>query len=69
MIYPGGLMAFFVDRRTKSNPGLTVEANILGGWEAEKTRTLAQAVAVNHIVAMEVDTIQHAKNLLIQDLP
>lgn len=41
----------------------------LGCGRAEKTRTLAQEGGVQEIVALEVDAIQHARNLLIADLP
>jgi ubiquinone/menaquinone biosynthesis C-methylase UbiE len=41
----------------------------LGCGKAEKTRTLAESGRVAEIVALEVDTIQHARNLEITDLP
>jgi ubiquinone/menaquinone biosynthesis C-methylase UbiE len=41
----------------------------LGCGKAEKTRAIAQSGKVASIMAMEVDTIQHARNLQIQDLP
>lgn len=41
----------------------------LGCGRAEKTRMLAESVPVSEIVALEVDTIQHARNLEITDLP
>lgn len=41
----------------------------LGCGRAEKTRTLAETGRVQHILALEVDEIQHAKNLQITDLP
>jgi len=41
----------------------------LGCGKAEKTRKLAEAGQVKSILALEVDTIQHEKNLQIQDLP
>jgi len=41
----------------------------LGCGKAEKTRKIATAAKVASIVAMEVDEIQHGKNLLINDLP
>ncbi|KAB2924503.1 MAG: methyltransferase domain-containing protein [Dechloromonas sp.] len=41
----------------------------LGCGKAEKTRTLAQSGRVREVVALEVDRIQHAKNLQITDLP
>ncbi len=41
----------------------------LGCGRAEKTRTLAETGRMQEIVAMEVDTIQHARNLEITDLP
>lgn len=41
----------------------------LGCGKAEKTRTLAQIGRVREIVALEVDAIQHAKNLAVDDLP
>lgn len=41
----------------------------LGCGKAEKTRTLAATGRVKEIVALEVDTIQHARNLEITDLP
>ena len=41
----------------------------LGCGKAEKTRTIAQSGKVASIRALEVDAIQHARNLLIRDLP
>lgn len=41
----------------------------LGCGKAEKTRTLAQSGRVREIIALEVDRIQHEKNLRITDLP
>jgi len=41
----------------------------LGCGAAFTTRRLAETFAVREIVAMEVDEIQHEKNLLIPDLP
>lgn len=41
----------------------------LGCGRAEKTRTLAETGRVQEIIALEVDQIQHAKNLQITDLP
>lgn len=41
----------------------------LGCGRAEKTRTLAESGAPRHILALEVDTIQHQRNLAITDLP
>ena len=41
----------------------------LGCGKAEKTRTLAESGRCKEIVALEVDTIQHARNLAIDDLP
>lgn len=41
----------------------------LGCGKAEKTRTLAESGRPKEIVAMEVDAIQHARNLEIADLP
>ncbi|MCB1645395.1 MAG: class I SAM-dependent methyltransferase, partial [Pseudomonadales bacterium] len=41
----------------------------LGCGAAEKTRLLAERCGVAHIVAAEVDRIQHQKNLTITDLP
>jgi len=41
----------------------------LGCGRAEKTRTLAETGKLCEIVALEVDTIQHQKNLAISDLP
>lgn len=41
----------------------------LGCGKAEKTRTLARSGKVANIVAMEVDAIQHARNLLADALP
>jgi len=41
----------------------------LGCGRAEKTRTLAESGRISEIVALEVDTIQHEKNLAITDLP
>lgn len=40
----------------------------LGCGKAEKTRTLAKTGRVKEIVALEVDTIQHACNLEVTDL-
>ena len=41
----------------------------LGCGKAEKTRSLAQETTVREIIALEVDEIQHARNLAITDLP
>ena len=41
----------------------------LGCGRAEKTRTLAETGRVAQIIALEVDAIQHARNLAITDLP
>lgn len=41
----------------------------LGCGKAEKTRTLAETGRCKEIVALEVDNIQHARNLEITDLP
>lgn len=41
----------------------------LGCGRAEKTRTLAETGRPQEILALEVDRIQHAKNLQITDLP
>jgi ubiquinone/menaquinone biosynthesis C-methylase UbiE len=41
----------------------------LGCGAAEKTRAIARESGVASIVALEVDAIQHAKNLTITDLP
>lgn len=41
----------------------------LGCGKAEKTRTLAETGRVKEILALEVDAIQHARNLQIADLP
>ncbi len=41
----------------------------LGCGKAEKTRMLAETARVSSILALEVDTIQHERNLLIADLP
>lgn len=41
----------------------------LGCGKAEKTRAIAQSGKVAGIVAMEVDAVQHARNLEIADLP
>jgi len=41
----------------------------LGCGRAEKTRLLAETGRIREIVALEVDEIQHAKNLLVADLP
>ena len=41
----------------------------LGCGAAEKTRLIAEQCCVAHIVAAEVDAIQHDKNLQIDDLP
>jgi ubiquinone/menaquinone biosynthesis C-methylase UbiE len=41
----------------------------LGCGKAEKTRTLAQSGRVREVIALEVDRIQHAKNLQITDMP
>jgi ubiquinone/menaquinone biosynthesis C-methylase UbiE len=41
----------------------------LGCGKAEKTRAIAQSAQVAAIVALEVDAIQHARNLQITDLP
>jgi ubiquinone/menaquinone biosynthesis C-methylase UbiE len=41
----------------------------LGCGKAEKTRTLAETGRVAEILALEVDAIQHARNLEVADLP
>lgn len=41
----------------------------LGCGKAEKTRKLAESGRVASILALEVDTIQHEKNLRVDDLP
>ncbi|WP_068636631.1 class I SAM-dependent methyltransferase [Thauera butanivorans] len=41
----------------------------LGCGKAQKTRTLAESGRVAHILALEVDAIQHERNLEITDLP
>lgn len=41
----------------------------LGCGRAEKTRTLAEKGRPQEIVALEVDAVQHARNLQIADLP
>ena len=41
----------------------------LGCGKAEKTRLLAESGRPREIIALEVDTIQHARNLEIADLP
>lgn len=41
----------------------------LGCGKAEKTRAIAQGGQVASITALEVDEIQHAKNMRIDDLP
>lgn len=41
----------------------------LGCGKAEKTRALAETGRPAQIIALEVDTIQHARNLEIRDLP
>ena len=41
----------------------------LGCGKAEKTRTLAATGRCREILALEVDTIQHERNLAITDLP
>ena len=41
----------------------------LGCGRAEKTRSLAESGRVREILALEVDSIQHARNLQITDLP
>lgn len=41
----------------------------LGCGKAEKTRLIAEGSAVREIVALEVDEIQHQRNLQISDLP
>ncbi len=41
----------------------------LGCGRAEKTRLLAETGRPNEIIALEVDQIQHAKNLQASDLP
>ena len=40
-----------------------------GCGKAEKTRILAESGRPREIIALEVDTIQHARNLEITDLP
>jgi SAM-dependent methyltransferase len=41
----------------------------LGCGRAETTRALAEAFPTARITAMEVDRVQHAKNLAVRDLP
>ncbi len=41
----------------------------LGCGAAVTTRKIAESFPVDHILALEVDEIQHARNLLIDDLP
>jgi len=41
----------------------------LGCGRAEKTRTLAEEGGVAEILALEVDAVQHARNLEVTDLP
>ncbi|MFZ4537687.1 class I SAM-dependent methyltransferase [Propionivibrio sp.] len=41
----------------------------LGCGKAEKTRAIAQSGKIASILALEVDAIQHARNLQITDLP
>lgn len=41
----------------------------LGCGKADKTRLLAESGRVKEIVALEVDSIQHARNLEVTDLP
>ncbi len=41
----------------------------LGCGAAEKTRQISERAGVGEIVASEIDAIQHAKNLEIEDLP
>ncbi|MCL2523909.1 MAG: class I SAM-dependent methyltransferase [Betaproteobacteria bacterium] len=41
----------------------------LGCGKADKTRTLAESGRPRGILALEVDTIQHARNLQVTDLP
>lgn len=41
----------------------------LGCGKAEKTRVLAETGRPREIIALEVDTIQHARNLEVADLP
>lgn len=41
----------------------------LGCGKAEKTRSLAETGRVSEILALEVDAIQHARNLEVTDLP
>lgn len=41
----------------------------LGCGKAEKTRQLAETGRPREIVALEVDAVQHARNLLVTDLP
>ena len=41
----------------------------LGCGKADKTRAIAKAGRVDSILALEVDAIQHANNLMVTDLP
>lgn len=41
----------------------------LGCGKAEKTRALSESARVREILALEVDAVQHARNLQIVDLP
>ena len=50
-------------------PLLNAKVLELGCGKAEKTRKIASSGKVASIVAMEVDEIQHGKNLQLSDLP
>lgn len=50
-------------------PLLNAKVLELGCGKAEKTRKIAASGKVASVVAMEVDEIQHGKNLQISDLP
>lgn len=54
---------------TELLPFAGAEVLELGCGAAEKTRQIAERTEVARILATEVDQIQHAKNLLVTDLP
>ena len=59
------------DELTLVNDLLPAGARVLelGCGKAEKTRAIAQGGKADFILALEVDQVQHAKNLQIDDLP
>lgn len=58
-----------IDVLTRMLPFAGATVLELGCGAADKTRQIAERTGVAHIVAAEVDAIQHKKNLSVKDLP